>query len=90
MVVNEALRILRTVRYDAAHFSVFLQAGTIAAAAKPGQFVMIQAGDGLRPYLRRAFSVADVTTVSGVPCLELVVRAVGVGTEALGRRRRPL
>ena len=85
MVVNESLRILRTVRYDAAHFSVFLQAGTIAAAAKPGQFVMIQAGDGLRPYLRRAFSVADVTTVAGVPGFELVVRAVGVGTEALGR-----
>ncbi len=85
MVVNEALRILRTVRYDAAHYSVFLQAGTIASAAKPGQFVMVQAGDGLRPYLRRAFSVADVSTVSGVPGFELVVRAVGVGTEALGR-----
>ena len=41
MVVNEALRILRTVRYDAAHFSVFLQAGTIAAA---GDFLAHLAG----------------------------------------------
>jgi len=46
---------------------------------------MVQAGDGLRPYLRRAFSIADVTTVGGVPALEFVVRAVGVGTAMLGR-----
>ncbi len=46
---------------------------------------MLQAGDGLRPYLRRAFSIADVTTVAGVPAIEFVVKAVGVGTGALGR-----
>jgi dihydroorotate dehydrogenase electron transfer subunit len=84
MAVNETLRVLRTLHYDAAHYSLFLSAGSIAAATKPGHFAMIQAGEGLRPYLRRAFSIADVTTVGGVPALEFVVKAVGIGTSALG------
>lgn len=85
MPVNETLRLLRTVRYDARHYSLLLSAGSIGSRARPGHFAMLQAGDGLRPYLRRAFSIADVTTLSGVPCIEVVVKAVGVGTEALGR-----
>jgi dihydroorotate dehydrogenase electron transfer subunit len=85
MAVNETLRVLRTLHYDAAHYSLFLSAGTIGASAKPGHFAMLQAGDGLRPYLRRAFSIADVTTVAGVPAIEFVVKAVGVGTGALGK-----
>jgi dihydroorotate dehydrogenase electron transfer subunit len=85
MAVNESLRVLRTLHYDAAHYSLFLQAGSIGPATRPGHFAMLQAGDGLRPYLRRAFSIADVTAVAGVPALEFVVKTVGVGTEALGR-----
>ena len=85
MAVNETLRVLRTLHYDAAHYSLFLSAGSIGMAAQPGHFAMLQAGDGLRPYLRRAFSIADVTTVAGVPALEFVVKAVGIGTGALGR-----
>lgn len=85
MAVNETLRVLRTLRYDSRHFSLFLQAGSIGGSTEPGHFAMLQAGDGLRPYLRRAFSIADVTTVGGVPALEFVVKVVGVGTEALGR-----
>lgn len=85
MPVNESLRVLKTLHYDAAHYSLFLSAGSIGEKTLPGQFAMIQAGEGLRPYLRRAFSIADVTTVGGVPALEFVVKAVGIGTEALAR-----
>jgi dihydroorotate dehydrogenase electron transfer subunit len=85
MPVDENLRVLKTLRYDARHFSLFLQAGSIGSQTLPGQFAMIQAGSGLRPYLRRAFSIADVTTVGGVPALEFLVKSVGLGTEALGR-----
>src|SRR5512141_3492132 len=85
MAVNEALRVLRTLRYDAAHYSLFLSAGAIGPLTRPGHFAMIQAGEGLRPYLRRAFSIADVTTMAGVPALEFVVKVVGVGTAALAR-----
>ena len=85
MAVNETLRVLRTLRYDAGHYSLLLQAGTIGPQARPGNFAMLQAGDGLRPYLRRAFSIADVAPWRGVPAIEFVVKAVGVGTETLGR-----
>jgi dihydroorotate dehydrogenase electron transfer subunit len=85
MAVNETLRILKTVHYDETHFSLLLAAGRIGPETRPGQFAMLQAGDGLRPYLRRAFSVADVTKVAGVPAMEFVIKAVGVGTTMLGR-----
>lgn len=85
MAVNETLRVLRTRHYDAKHYSLFLQAGNIGPTARPGQFAMVQAGEGLRPYLRRAFSICDVTTVGGVPAVEFVIRVSGVGTSALGR-----
>ena len=85
MAVNESLRVLRTVHYDATHYSLYLQAGTIGPQTRPGQFAMLQAGDGLRPYLRRAFSIADVTKVAGVPAMEFVIKAIGVGTTMLGR-----
>jgi dihydroorotate dehydrogenase electron transfer subunit len=85
MAVNESLRVLRTTHYDEQHYSLFLSAGSIGAVTEPGHFAMIQAGEGLRPYLRRAFSIADVTTVAGVPALEFVVKIAGVGTAALAR-----
>jgi dihydroorotate dehydrogenase electron transfer subunit len=85
MAVNESLRVLRTIHYDEHHYSLFVSAGTIGPKTKPGHFAMIQAGEGFRPYLRRAFSIADVTKVAGVPALEFVVKIVGVGTAALAR-----
>ncbi|KAA0252413.1 MAG: dihydroorotate dehydrogenase electron transfer subunit [Acidobacteria bacterium] len=85
MATLETLRVLRTLRYDPLHYSLFLQAGSIGGKTRPGHFAMLQAGEGLRPYLRRAFSIADVTTFGGVPALEFVVRVVGRGTELLGR-----
>src|ERR1035438_8761657 len=85
MAVNEPLRVLKTIHYDEGHYSLFLSAGAIGARTKPGHFAMIQAGEGLRPYLRRAFSIADVTTMAGVPALEFVIKIVGVGTAALAR-----
>lgn len=85
MAVNESLRVIKTVRYDASHYSVYLQAGKIGEKAQPGHFAMIQTGEGYRPFLRRAFSIADVNSVSGVPCIEFVVKVVGIGTRQLGQ-----
>ena len=85
MAVNESLRVLKTLHYDATHYSLFLHAGAVGPLTKPGHFAMLQAGEGLRPYLRRAFSIADVANVGGVPAIEFVVKAVGVGTAVLGR-----
>ena len=44
----------------ASKFSRTLAAPAIAAAAEPGQFVMVKPGAGSDPLLRRPFSVFDV------------------------------
>ncbi len=84
MPVNETLRVLKTLPHDERQFSLYLSAGTIGRVAKPGHFAMIRAGDGLRPYLRRAFSIAGVLDLDGAPALEFVIKVVGAGTRALG------
>ncbi|HEU4394048.1 MAG TPA: dihydroorotate dehydrogenase electron transfer subunit [Planctomycetota bacterium] len=66
-----------------------IECPAIAAALRPGQFVMIEARDGGDPYLRRAFSVGDVLPgPSGKPeRIVLWVAVIGKGTRALSERR---
>jgi dihydroorotate dehydrogenase electron transfer subunit len=66
-------------------FSVLDTAGPEPAA---GQFYMLAAesgwgGDGGRPYLARAFSVADTAREEGGVRLDFLVQAVGPGTSRL-------
>ena len=66
-------------------FSVLDQAGPVPAA---GQFYMLAAdtgwgGDEGRPYLARAFSVADAEPSDGGVRLDFLVQAVGPGTSRL-------
>jgi dihydroorotate dehydrogenase electron transfer subunit len=66
-------------------FSALDPAGPEPAA---GQFYMLAAeagwgGDGGRPYLARAFSVADATREEGGVRLDFLVQAVGPGTSRL-------
>jgi dihydroorotate dehydrogenase electron transfer subunit len=66
-------------------FSALDPAGPAPAA---GQFYMLAAdsgwgGDGGRPYLARAFSVADAERESGGVRLDFLVQAVGPGTSRL-------
>jgi dihydroorotate dehydrogenase electron transfer subunit len=63
--------------------SLFCEAPDLAAAAAPGQFAMIGIEGRSRPYLRRAFSVADASRESGT--VEFLVKVVGAGTAALAR-----
>jgi dihydroorotate dehydrogenase electron transfer subunit len=53
----------------------------------PGQFVMVQAGTGIEPYLRRAFSVFDVSERRGGFRIELLGKVVGRGTARLAASR---
>jgi dihydroorotate dehydrogenase electron transfer subunit len=48
---------------------------------RPGQFVMLEVAGRLRPYLRRAYSVADADTAAGQ--VEFLVKTIGPGTAAL-------
>jgi dihydroorotate dehydrogenase electron transfer subunit len=54
-----------------------VKAPDIAADSKPGQFVMVRAGEGLDPLLRRPFSIHQVAEGGLVQLL------------AKGRRRSP-
>lgn len=54
-------------------------------ATRPGQFVMIQVGDRLEPYLRRAFSVLDLKEGRDGLEGEILAKVVGRGTDLLSR-----
>jgi dihydroorotate dehydrogenase electron transfer subunit len=53
----------------------------LARSIRPGQFVMLEVPDRIRPYLRRAYSVADANPAEGT--VELLVKTIGCGTAAL-------
>lgn len=57
-----------------------LLAPKIAAAALPGQFVMVRAGEGLDPLLRRPFSIHRVNADG---TLSLLFKVIGKGTRLL-------
>jgi dihydroorotate dehydrogenase electron transfer subunit len=62
-------------------FSVTFHAPSLARAVAPGQFVMLDLPGFSRPYLRRAYSVADARPDSGD--VEFLLRRIGPGTAAL-------
>src|SRR4029453_80309 len=62
-------------------FSVTFRAPALARDVHPGQFVMLEVARRLRPYLRRAYSVADADPASGE--VEFLVKTIGPGTAAL-------
>ena len=64
-------------------FLMGVRALSIAEAARPGQFVMIRAGEGLDPLLRRPFSICGVTGDQ----VMVLYRVVGRGTRMLSNTR---
>jgi dihydroorotate dehydrogenase electron transfer subunit len=62
-------------------FSVTFEARDLASRVVPGQFAMVEIPERSRPYLRRAYSVADAD--SGRGTVEFLVKTVGPGTRAL-------
>ncbi len=62
-------------------FSIGFDAPELASSIQPGQFAMLGVPDRSRPFLRRAFSVADADPSAGT--IEFLVKTVGVGTSCL-------
>jgi len=73
--------LLRRQTFSPGLFSVTLRAPALAQSIAPGQFVMARVGDRVRPYLRRAYSVADADPAAGE--IELLIKTIGPGTRAL-------
>ncbi|MBI3910914.1 MAG: dihydroorotate dehydrogenase electron transfer subunit [Armatimonadetes bacterium] len=78
LVTSEVLD-LREVAPD--HWVTTFDAPEIAAAARPGQFVMVRAGPDWDPLLPRAFSIYHADIEAG--CVEILYRVVGRGTRQL-------
>ena len=85
MIVDEQAEVLGNRTLSAEYNVVTLGAATIAAAARPGQFVMIKTKPGLEPLLRRPFSVFEIVrTADGTP------RGISILNKRAGRNTRAL
>jgi dihydroorotate dehydrogenase electron transfer subunit len=73
--------LLRRQIFSPGLFSVSFGAPALAGAISSGQFAMVEVPDRARPYLRRAYSVADVDPAEGA--VELLIKTIGHGTAAL-------
>jgi len=73
--------LLRRQSFSPGLFSVTFHCPGLADAIAPGQFAMVDVPDRLRPYLRRAYSVADSDAGSGT--VEFLLKTIGRGTAAL-------
>jgi dihydroorotate dehydrogenase electron transfer subunit len=84
MPVDVEARVIRNARLSQDYNVIALAAPSIAAAALPGQFVMVKPGRGTDPLLRRPFSVFEVLRTDGaVRGLTLLSKRVGVTTGLL-------
>jgi dihydroorotate dehydrogenase electron transfer subunit len=54
----------------------------------PGQFYNIRCTDNRDALLRRPFSVHRLTNENGLPCLQILYRVIGKGTEWLSSRKK--
>jgi len=54
----------------------------------PGQFYNIRCTDTMDPLLRRPFSMHRLTNENGIPCLQILYRVIGRGTEWLSSRKQ--
>jgi dihydroorotate dehydrogenase electron transfer subunit len=69
------------------YFSLRLQVSPAFADTKPGQFVMVRIGERLEPFLRRAFSVFDVSKEGESVSICLLGKVIGRGTGLMAHAR---
>ncbi len=81
---QEKTTVLRVEQFTDLHFRITLEAPQIAAVARPGQFVMIRAGRGKDPLLRRPFSIHQTSANNTI---QIYFKVVGRGTDILARVR---
>src|SRR5690606_6015449 len=85
MIVDLAAEVLDNRPLSAEYNVVALAAPAIAAAARPGQFVMVKTAPGLEPLLRRAFSIFEILRddVGRPTGLSILNKRIGIGTRQL-------
>jgi dihydroorotate dehydrogenase electron transfer subunit len=85
--IDTSARVVEVVPHPLPYFTLVLDGPDAWREVLPGQFVMVETSDGLEPYLRRAFSVHDLSKTDHGARIELLVKIVGPGTRALAARR---
>jgi len=84
MPVDVEARVIGNTRLSSDYNVIALAAPEIAAAAAPGQFVMVKPGRGSAPLLRRPFSVFEILRTNGrADGLTLLSKRVGITTQML-------
>jgi dihydroorotate dehydrogenase electron transfer subunit len=85
MIVDEQAEVLGNRTLSADYNVVTLGAASVAAAAQPGQFVMIKTKPGLEPLLRRPFSIFEIVRAEdGTPRgVSILNKRIGTGTGQL-------
>ena len=81
---QEKATVTRVEQFSESNYRLTLNSPLIAASAKPGQFVMIRAGVGKDPLLRRPFSIHQTTEEGQV---QVYFKVVGRGTDILAHAR---
>jgi dihydroorotate dehydrogenase electron transfer subunit len=82
---QENATVTRVERFSERNYRVTVHSPQVSAAALPGQFVMIKAGLGKDPLLRRPFSIHQTTSEGD---LQLYFKVVGRGTDILSRVKK--
>ena len=81
---QENATIIRFEQLTEKNIRMTLQTEEIAAAARPGQFVMIRAGQNKDPLLRRPFSIHQTSSTGR---MQILFKVVGHGTELMAHCR---
>src|SRR5262245_17823222 len=84
MPLDIEARVIQNTRLSPDYNVITLAAPEIAAATRPGQFVMVKSSRGSDPLLRRPFSVFEVIRSNGrVEGLSLLSKRIGITTRLL-------
>ena len=85
MIVDEWAEVIGNRTLSAEYNVVTLAAASVAAAARPGQFVMVKTKPGLEPLLRRPFSIFEILRDdTGTPRgISILNKRIGTGTGQL-------
>ena len=88
MPLDVAAEVLSNTRLSPDYNVLGLAAPEIAAAAAPGQFLMLKTGDRLEPLLRRPFSVFEILKQDGrINGLSVLNKRIGPSTRLLFEAR---
>lgn len=90
MVIDVAADVIANRPLSSDYNVLALSASAIAAAAAPGQFVMVKPGAGLDPLLRRPFSVFEILRdAGGAPSgISILSKRIGASTSLIYNARQ--